>query len=262
VLGAIAGPDARDALTTASGPHLPAGKDYVSGLRVDALHGVRIGFDSGPSGKLYLAALKKLADAGAVLVPVDMNSQPDPGLLEFGVIFNEFKQGLNDYIAHQAGPGLPVTDLTGIIVYNQQHPDRIPYGQDHLVESDAMPGDPVTAPNAGLAIVAANKAAADRLFASNNVEAMVGPSLDYVSIGAAAGYPTVIVPAGYTGHDPQGLSFFGPAWSEPKLLGYAYAYEQASHMRQPPTAITSTLLNKVCSGGQVIASAPAARADG
>ncbi len=34
---------------------------------------------------------------------------------------------------------------------------------------------------------------------------------------------------------PVGLSFFGRAWSEPTLLRVAYAYEQATHMRRPPT---------------------------
>jgi amidase len=34
---------------------------------------------------------------------------------------------------------------------------------------------------------------------------------------------------------PVGLSFIGPAWSEARLLSYGYAYEQASHAREPPT---------------------------
>jgi amidase len=241
VLAAIAGKDPADPLTAQA----KVG-DYVAGLKADALKGVRLGYDSGPTGQLYLAALAALRTAGAELVPIDMNQQPDPGLLELAVIFNEFKQGLNDYLANQAGPGLPVGDLTGIILYNQQHADRIPYGQDRLIESDAMPGDAVTAANAATPIVLANQAAADRIFSGNRIEALVGPGLDFVSLGAAAGYPTVIVPAGYDGHDPQGLSFFGPAWSEAKLLSFAYAYEQASRLRQPPTAITPTLLKGVC----------------
>ncbi|HUR60826.1 MAG TPA: amidase family protein [Candidatus Thermoplasmatota archaeon] len=246
VLGALAGTDAKDPLTAAADAHLPPGHDYVAGLAVDALDGVRIGYDSGPKGAIFLRALANLTAAGATLVPIDMNDYPDPGALELAVIFNEFKQNLNDYLAHQAGPGSPVTDLTGIIVYNQQHQDRIPYGQDHLIESDAMPGDPVTATYAATPIVLGNRVVADKLFADNGIQAIVGPGLDFVSMGAAAGYPTVIVPAGYNGNDPQGLSFFGPAWSEAKLLSYAYAYEQQSHARVPPTTITETLLKGVC----------------
>jgi amidase len=40
----------------------------------------------------------------------------------------------------------------------------------------------------------------------------------------------VIVPAGMTpGGLPVTVSFFGPAWSEGKLLSYAYDLEQSTH---------------------------------
>ena len=249
VLGAIAGTDAKDPQTAGADGHLPPGRDYAAGLSADAVKGVRIGYDSGARGVLFQRALENLTAAGADLVPVDMGNYPDAGVLELGVIFNEFKQNLNAYLATQAGPGLPVTDLTGIIAYNQQHADKIPYGQDHLVESDSMPGDPVTAAYLATPIILGNRAVADKVFADNNIEALVGPSLDFVSMGAAAGYPTVIVPAGYRGHDPQGISFFGLPWSEAKLLSYAYAYEQQSHAREPPTQVTPSLLKGVCDSG-------------
>jgi amidase len=34
---------------------------------------------------------------------------------------------------------------------------------------------------------------------------------------------------------PVGVSFFGRAWSEPTLVRVAYAYEQATNARRPPT---------------------------
>ena len=33
---------------------------------------------------------------------------------------------------------------------------------------------------------------------------------------------------------PVTISFFGRAWSEPKLLGYGYDFEQATKARRPP----------------------------
>jgi hypothetical protein len=75
---------------------------------------------------------------------------------------------------------------------------------------------------------------------------LVGPNAPWTGLGAAAGYPTVTVPAGYTGRTPQGLSFFGPAWSEGKLLSFAYAYEQATHRREPPTTINPGIWESVC----------------
>jgi len=50
-----------------------------------------------------------------------------------------------------------------------------------------------------------------------------------------AGYPHITVPAGFVHGLPCGMSFVGPAWSEPALIAMAYAYEQASLQRRPPT---------------------------
>jgi amidase len=51
---------------------------------------------------------------------------------------------------------------------------------------------------------------------------------------AVAGYPHVTVPVGFVNGLPCGLSFVGTAWSEPKLIGFAYALEQATKARRPP----------------------------
>ena len=44
---------------------------------------------------------------------------------------------------------------------------------------------------------------------------------------AVAGYPSITVPAGQVCGLPVGISFIGPAWSEPRLLALAYSFEQA-----------------------------------
>jgi amidase len=51
---------------------------------------------------------------------------------------------------------------------------------------------------------------------------------------AVAGYPSITVPAGDVRGLPVGMSFIGRAWSEPKLIALAYAYEQATKHRRPP----------------------------
>ena len=51
---------------------------------------------------------------------------------------------------------------------------------------------------------------------------------------AAAGYPSITVPAGDVFGLPVGVSFFGRAWSEPTLIRIAYAFEQATRHRRPP----------------------------
>ena len=62
---------------------------------------------------------------------------------------------------------------------------------------------------------------------------------------AVAGYPHVTVPMGFVRGLPVGLSFFGRAWSEPTLIKLAYAYEQATKHRRPPTfAVTVDTLRR------------------
>jgi amidase len=68
----------------------------------------------------------------------------------------------------------------------------------------------------------------------------VGPPT--TTMPAVAGYPHVTVPMGWTFGLPLGLSFFGKPWSEGKLLGYAYAYEQATKHRQPPRYLPTAKL--------------------
>jgi amidase len=55
------------------------------------------------------------------------------------------------------------------------------------------------------------------------------------TVTSVAGYPHVTVPAGYFRGLPVGISFFGRAWSDAKLIRLAYAYEQATKHRRPPT---------------------------
>jgi amidase len=55
------------------------------------------------------------------------------------------------------------------------------------------------------------------------------------TVTSVAGYPHITVPAGFVRGLPVGISFFGPAWSEPMLLKLAYAYEQATKHRKAPT---------------------------
>ena len=62
-----------------------------------------------------------------------------------------------------------------------------------------------------------------------------GGTASATDIANLTGFPDLIVPAGFTGDNlPVGLSFFGRAFSEPKLLSLGYSFEQATHARRRP----------------------------
>ena len=95
----------------------------------------------------------------------------------------------------------------------------------------------------------------DAVIAKYKVDAIVAPTAapaplnDYVlgdpnlpactTPAAVAGYPHITVPAGFVRGLPVGISFFGTAFSEPKLLKFAYSFEQATKSRRRPTFLTS-----------------------
>jgi amidase len=56
---------------------------------------------------------------------------------------------------------------------------------------------------------------------------------------AVSGYPSITVPATMLHGLPIGLSFFGRAWSEPKLLRIAYGFEQLTAARNRPAFLPS-----------------------
>jgi amidase len=244
ILTAIAGADPLDAATAGVEP-----VDYLAGLRGASLKSVRLGYDPAFEGdELFDRALEDLAALGAELVPDDLGLTSNlglAGLSELAEIPNEFKTGLNAYLATQAGPlKSGVRTLSDIIAFNEQHPDKVKYGQNLLQVSDTQPG--VYAVTDGPVVVtrAATRAAIDGPLLKDDLDAIVAPGPSYANVGAAAGYPTVIVPAGTLNDDTraEGLSFLGTAFDEADLLRYAAAYEKGTQRRVPPTVGNPELL--------------------
>jgi amidase len=266
VLSALVGVDPRDPQTAAS-----AGKfstDYTQFLDRNGLQGARIGvlrtFFTGYSAKtdaLFEKALTALHNAGATLVdPADL---PDIDALlndssETIVLIYEFKRDLNAYLATRTG--VPIHSLADAIAFNNAHASQeLQYfGQEYfeLAQSDTF-----TEAQYQEALVVGHRLAGaegiDAALAQNNVTALVAPSggpawtTDLINgdhfggsstyPSAVAGYPIVNVPMGFVdGVLPVGLSFIGTAWSEPTLIKYAYAYEQATHLRRAPTYLPTT----------------------
>jgi amidase len=257
LLGALAGVDPRDPATRdSSGKNEP---DYTRFLDAKGLAGARIGVArrffgfSEAVDRLMEEALAALQSQGAVLIDPAETPEGRSGDTEFDVLLYELKADLNAYLA-ELGPDAPVHTLEDVIAFNEKHRDReMPFfGQDTFVKAQSK--GPLTE-KAYLDALANNHKRSrdegiDAIMNKLNLDALVAPTggpafvTDLVngdhdsggssSLAAVAGYPNITVPAGLVFGLPVGISFFGRAYSEPKLIKIAYAFEQATRARRPP----------------------------
>jgi amidase len=234
--------------------------DYTRFLDANSLKGVRIGVLRQFAGfhekvdAAFEQALATLVAHGAVLVdPAEIPTAKKLDADEQVVLQYEFKDGINRYLATRQGAS-PRT-LTELIAYNTAHASvEMPYfGQETFLLSNAR--GPLTDAAYLEARDRAKRLAGpegiDAALAKDHLDVLIAPTLgpawttdlvngdhflggDVSTPPAVAGYPHVTVPMGAVNGLPIGLSFVGTAWSEGKLISYAYAFEQATHARRAP----------------------------
>jgi amidase len=253
LLGVLAGTDAADSYTLKN----KAEKDYTKYLDVNGLNGKRIGIQKMDNPK---PATKKLLDdaiailkkQGAEIVEVELNKQlKEIGGAEFQVLLYEFKDGVNQYLGKANSK---IKTLADVIAYNKENEGKaMPFFKQEILEqAEALGGlgskEYLDALNKSQGI---SRRAIDGVLKDNKLDAIAGPTngfagcidlingdydngFSFSSPPAMAGYPHITVPMGAWHDLPMGLSFFGTAWSEGKLIRLAYAYEQASKKRLAP----------------------------
>ena len=180
----------------------------------------------------------------------DYENSGDP---ELEVLLHEFRDGLDRYLA-TAGVPPALASMAGVVEFNRAHADRVmPWFGQELFE-EALARGPLTDPRYLEAARANGQAMRTRLravFQSQKLDAIVAPTngpawpIDLVAgdrfelssshYAAVSGFPNVTVPMGFVHELPIGLSFVGLAWTEPELLSYAFAFEQATMARRDPT---------------------------
>jgi amidase len=258
LLNVLAGYDPDDPATLPLKDHPPP--DFRFALRRDALKGVRVGVLREYAGfqddvdAHFERAIETLRSLGAIIV--DPVSIPTKGKFdddEHTVLQYEFKDGINRYLATRNGAG--PKDLAALIAFNETHhpQEMMWFGQDIFV--DAQRAGPLS----DAAYIDAHERARrlagpegiDAALSAEHLDVLVAPTVgpawltdlidgdhtvggDITSPPAVAGYPHVTVPMEPVHGLPVGLSFVGTAWSDAALIGYAYAYEQATHFRRPP----------------------------
>jgi amidase len=164
------------------------------------------------------------------------------------VLHTELKADLNSYLA-STPPAVKTRTLADVIAFNKTHADRelALFGQETFVKAEAAKGldDPGYLAARATSLRIAGRDGIDAMLAANHLDALVSPTMppawkiDAVNgdqstgagagnLAAVAGYPHLTVPMGAVMGLPVGLSFIGPAWSEARLLGFGFAFEQAA----------------------------------
>jgi amidase len=256
LLNAMVGRDDNDVLADTFPDEVP---NFAAGLTWDALQGARIGVIRNYSGvgsdarvdAMFDQSVEQFRALGAEIVDaieIDTDGLRDA---EFEVLLYEFKTDLNAYLSQS---GAPVSTLADIIDFNTVNAHRVmPIFQQEIMEVAEEKG-PLTDPEYLEALATSKRIAQegiDKTMAEHDLDALIAPTeapawlTDHVhgdnfpgvtssSYAAVSGYPSITVPAGYISALPVGISLIGEAFSDARLIRYAYAFEQGTRVRRPP----------------------------
>ena len=266
-LGVMTGIDPADAATRKSEGRFSI--DYTKDLKADALKGARIGIARDFLGAdpdvdwVIAASLDAMRKSGATVVDVRFPKWLLDSKLEFynAIRMPEFSAQIKDYLS-TIGPNYPKTieeliDRSNRFTAPRADGARPNPGRWALFKREASSGSLedyryTSVRDYGLPLV---RATVEGLFAAEKLDAIVyptstrrpallaappeatpaSPTASATNIANLTGFPDLIVPAGFTGDNlPVGISFFGLAFSEQRLLSLGYSFEQATRARRRP----------------------------
>jgi amidase len=239
----------------------PGTRSYVKGLDSAGLEGVRVGvvrsfFGFDPLADVHAdEAIRAMGEAGAEIVDdlyMETYTEFYDGIGEGNVMAAEFTFNLHEYLAAYTPDG-PMRTIDDIVDFYYAHPEETQFwGEgDGLLIAQQMSPDAINEQwyldQLELNHKLTREQGIDLLMDENDLDVLVAPSCaiatdlysgDFTGsstqAAAIAGYPSLTMPVGYENGLPAGIHLFGRAYSERKLLRYAYALEQALSIRQAP----------------------------
>jgi len=243
-------------------------RDDTKSLDADGLRGARIGVArkyfgiNDSTDALMKHAIDVIKQLGATIIdPADMATSGKYDETEQEVLLFEFKHDLNQYLG-RLGLNVKTRTLADLIKFNEQNRDReMPYFGQELFEKAEKKG-PLTEEKYKKALARNHRMSRtegiDAVLKKHKLDAIIAPTGGpvwptdlingdhytggYSTASAVAGYPHITVPAGLAFGLPVGLSFFAGAWSEPTLIKFAYAFEQATKARKRPAFLPAVRL--------------------
>ena len=258
MLGALTGVDKSDAYTQKSKGK--AYTDYTQFLDKNSISNKMIGVATHYTGfhsevdKLLEKAKDDLRTLGAEIVdiePEDLNNRMDQDA--YKVLLYEFKHDLNTYL-QKCPSTVTRRTLEDLIEFNKQNAEvEMPFFDQEIFIAAQEMGDLNSDDykNALKNVLTANgPEGIDHVLEKYELDAIIAPTgapswpIDVIngdhymggssSPAARSGYPNITVPMGFVHGLPVGLSFFAEAFSEPKLIGLTYTFEQYTKHRRSP----------------------------
>jgi amidase len=243
LLGALLEPGAASTELAAAAPSYATARASLAGVRIGVLRDyLGAGRDPNVDG-IYAKAVAVLRDAGAQIVdPIALPLDSEVVNAELELLLTEFRASIDRYLAAvERGP----RSLAELIEFNDAHAAEVlpHFGQELFVEAQQRAGLDAPSYRAALDAAARFRAALERLFGEQRLDALVAPtngrawrtdwekgdaySLGSSRIAAVSGYPSITVPAALLHELPIGVSFIGRPWGEAGLLRIAAAFEHA-----------------------------------
>ncbi|HET9425381.1 MAG TPA: amidase family protein [Gemmatimonadaceae bacterium] len=256
VFNVVAGPDADDSVTALSAERREA--DYRAFIVKGGLKGARIGilrqaYETPTTDSqvvvVFNRALEDLRKAGATVVEARIDSLQQ--VLRGGGGCSRFRHDLETYFASR-GEGAAVKTVTEIVRSRAFHPSVEVRLTNAMRDTSPPPSQQPGCRNRE-AMQDRLRAAVTALMDSLRLDALVYPTWSNPPrligdlntphgdnsqlFSPTTGFPAITVPMGYTRENrlPAGMTFFGRAWSEGRLITLAYGFEQATKHRRAPT---------------------------
>ena len=233
LIDAMKGKDIADPITS-KGPDSQV--DYILASQNRSFRGFRLGAIKSlvDADSLYRKAINTLRINGAEVIEYD---PPNAELTGFLSLLNaEMKTALPNYFNSQANSTLFGNDVQSIIDFNKQDSIlRMPYGQTRL---EGVVAEELTDDELQSLVNRLNHAATSFFntpIDTHNLDAILSLNNYHAAYAAAAFYPCLTVPMGYTLQgEPKNLTFIAPSFQEQKLYSLGAAFESLTRYRELP----------------------------
>jgi amidase len=232
LVSAMTGEDSADIVTKKSPKN---NKKYWEDLQNGSLKGLRFGVNKGfLEDSIYKLNVEKIVALGGIAIEFEPGQMDFEG---FGTLLDaDMRIDLPNYLKQYASKELTLRTVSDIVAYNKQDSlDKIPYGQgrfEKILETNLSAKElaelRVKLRDAGVSLF-------EKTMTEHQLDVILSINNWNAGEAAAANYPCLTVPMGYTKTGaPIGITFISRPFEEDKLLKIGHAFEKATKARKLP----------------------------